>query len=260
MLLWTMAAHQYHMMFAWLDRNQDKVAGSLENALCLAVSEEWTGAIEALHHVRKIPIDVIMSAQGNLLHHAVESKAYQSMDTLLKVGVNPNHQDWEGNTALHIALKRRRHRAANKLIKATDTNLTNRWGETPLHMALKNGLPLISVRRMIERSTPDLWTRQETAGGDNVLLRAVRDYTHPEALTPMMARGASVALHLPNTRGETAHDWLQRRARYRRCADEGMAVHEQQVLRATLDDTTSNDPASSAPIPAHPLAPVRRRM
>lgn len=236
MLLWTMAEHQYHMMFDWLDRNADKVAGSLENALCLAVSQEWTGALEALHHVRKVPLDVIMTGQGNLLHHAVSCKAYRSLDVLLQAKLNPNHQDWEGNTALHIALKQKRLRLAAKLAKVTDPNLANRWNETPLHMAMKQDLALLSVRSMIERSAHDLWARQDTAQGDTVLLRAVRDYAHPDVLTGMMARGASVALHVSNKLGETAHDWLQRRAKHRRCADEGMALYEQKVLRSTLSE------------------------
>lgn len=263
MLLWAMAEHQHHMMFAWLDRNPDKIADSLESAIVLAVNQEWTSALEALRLVRKLPIDVRMANGASLLHTAAVDKKYHSMDTLIRLGVNPDQQDWEGNTALHLALRHGAIRSATKLVKVTGHDLVNRWGELPLHAALKRNVAASTIKRMVARTS--CWTQQETIEGDTVLMRAVYHYEHPEVLAPMMARGAAVALHIPNKRGETPHEWLQRRARHRRFANEGMAVYEQQVLRSTLDaagdphDATDDRP-NAEPAGEAPAMRPRRRM
>lgn len=260
MLLWTMAEGQYHMMFAWLDRNPDKVGDSLENAIWTAVTQEWTGAIEALAYVRKVPIATIRGASGgSLLHLAAAEKAYRSLETLLRLKVDPNQQTThERDTALHESLKRSRLRVATSLAKVTDPNLVNRHNETVLHWALKNRLGSVATRNLIKRFTD--WTRQDDAQGDTVLLCALRDHPDPKLLMPMMARGASVALHIPNHKGQTAQKLLQvnARAAHRHHASAGLALYEQQVLRATLQaaEADPDEPSIAPP----PVARARRRM
>jgi ankyrin repeat protein len=60
---------------------------------------------------------------------------------LIKGGININHQDNDGNTALHIAIKLRQNNEIIKLLldNGADVNIKNKNGKTPLDIAMEKG-------------------------------------------------------------------------------------------------------------------------
>ena len=60
---------------------------------------------------------------------------------LIKGGININHQDNDGNTALHIAIKVRQNNEIIKLLldNGADVNIKNKNGKTPLDIAMEKG-------------------------------------------------------------------------------------------------------------------------
>jgi ankyrin repeat protein len=72
---------------------------------------------------------------GTLLHVACRCDII-IVQKLIQSGVDLNATDDYGNTALHFA----RYDCMMELLKAkADPNIVNRWGQTPLHLAIKAG-------------------------------------------------------------------------------------------------------------------------
>ena len=74
---------------------------------------------------------------GNTALHYIccsQTKSVSIMRTLLKYGADPNIQNSNGNTPLHLCANRRLTKLIQLLIEySADVNIQNNFGETPLH-------------------------------------------------------------------------------------------------------------------------------
>ncbi|MBF0589016.1 MAG: ankyrin repeat domain-containing protein [Magnetococcales bacterium] len=84
------------------------------------------------------------------LHLAVRHSKMESVELLLRNGVDPNAMMMYGWTALHIAIEENNMVAAKSLIKhGANINIQDSEGNTPLHVALFNG-SIKAVRFLVQ--------------------------------------------------------------------------------------------------------------
>ena len=123
---------------------------------------------------------------------AVRRDSDMAVASALKKGVSPNLQDAKGNTGLHVALLEGMPIAAAELLKAPelDVNVLNKVGESPLMMAaLKSHVDV--ARTLIERGAAinkDGWTPLHYAAtGGNT-----------DIISMLLAKGAQIDARSPN--------------------------------------------------------------
>ena len=81
------------------------------------------------------------SEERNAFHFATTMGNVQSMDMLIKHGINVNTTDIKGFSALHLASSRNKVNAVNLILKTegVNLNLPNKNGYTPILTAIENG-------------------------------------------------------------------------------------------------------------------------
>ncbi|XP_023218156.1 ankyrin-1-like [Centruroides sculpturatus] len=89
----------------------------------------------------QIDTNVRDESQYTLLHYAAKKNASEVIKKLLEKGCDPNAQDIDGDTALHIAAGRGFAEATLALLKypKVDRNMQNFGGYTPLMCAVDSG-------------------------------------------------------------------------------------------------------------------------
>lgn len=84
-------------------------------------------------------VDEIDGQGKTALHEAADQDCIESIEKLLEAGANPNIQDKDGNTPLHLTahIQEARLKSARALLASErlDPNVLNNDGEAPLHMA-----------------------------------------------------------------------------------------------------------------------------
>lgn len=90
----------------------------------------------------------IQDEDGNTaLHRAAKNNNYDTVELLINAGANPNVQNIHGNTALHIATRDGYIRMAKFLIahERTNVNLQNSNADTALHFTARDGKPQLTA-------------------------------------------------------------------------------------------------------------------
>ena len=83
---------------------------------------------------------VPFSASGNDLHNFVTRGEFLKVKNLIIRGADVNSTNSQGETALHLAVKRRHKRIAEFLLThGAETDAQNAYGDTPLHYAAEAG-------------------------------------------------------------------------------------------------------------------------
>lgn len=87
----------------------------------------------------------------SLLHYAAAYSGADVIQFLLKMGKNPNAMAEFGRTPLHTAVEKGNLRAVEALLqgKATDLNLRDHEGMTPLHLAIAQGEKALSLIKLL---------------------------------------------------------------------------------------------------------------
>lgn len=169
------------------------------------------------------------------LHEAAKFDRPGEVMKQLLAGSDPNLRDAQRNTALHVAIREESENAMNALLKApaTDVNVINQAGETPLMLAaIKGRLPW--VQTLVARGAhvnEAGWTplHYAAAGPNEAVVRwlleqgADLNARSPNGTTPlMMAAGygglssvevllaANADVRLKNDLGLTAADFARR--------------------------------------------------
>jgi ankyrin repeat protein len=104
-----------------------------------------------------VPLIDIVDKLGSLaIHYTILYDNNDAFDLLMDNNVNINKTDIRGNTALHIAIKRKNYYIVEKILKCTRTNpnIQSNIGESPLHIAAnyedeKSMQLLLSLRKDI---------------------------------------------------------------------------------------------------------------
>lgn len=106
--------------------------------------------------VKKILAATGLEATGSYLRTALVLATLHKNDELLEwlieQGANVNHQDRNGDSALHFAGQEKNEEAAKLLLKAdADLNVTDRYGNPPLWRAVFNSKgDLRIIKRYVE--------------------------------------------------------------------------------------------------------------
>jgi len=91
---------------------------------------------------------------------------FVSFELLLKAGANPNIPDDSGNSLLHNAVHLKKHLFVNALLlHHADVNALDKFGETPLMIAIKQKDPF-SIKALADKK-PDLTIKN--SDGENVI-------------------------------------------------------------------------------------------
>ncbi len=114
------------------------------------------------------------------------------METLLLRGMDPNSRSEQGQTALYLAMREGSFKVADKLLAApaTDIDLANAVGETPLMMAALKG-HLAWMQRLIDRGA-----RLELTGWTP--LHYAASGAESDAVDLLVRRGARLDARSPN--------------------------------------------------------------
>ena len=113
---------------------------------------------------------------------------------LLGEGIDANTAEADGTTALHWAIQRDDHEAAQRLIDAgARVETANRYGVTPLALAATNGSAVMTEALLTAGASPDT----PSPGGDTPLMIAART-GRTEVLRLLLDAGAAV---------DTAETW-----------------------------------------------------
>eukprot|EP01126_Amoeba_proteus_P057398 TRINITY_DN7302_c0_g2_i2.p1 TRINITY_DN7302_c0_g2~~TRINITY_DN7302_c0_g2_i2.p1 ORF type:complete len:344 (-),score=60.72 TRINITY_DN7302_c0_g2_i2:206-1237(-) len=83
--------------------------------------------------------EVERSSGRNALHKAAFWGHFQTVDFLLKAGINPNVQDYNGDTALHDGARFGHLKVVELLLGVTDLSIRNSLGQTVSDVAVQYG-------------------------------------------------------------------------------------------------------------------------
>ena len=144
----------------------------------------------------------------DLLIPAIKSRNADVVDFLLKSKIDLNIQDFEGNTALHLAdYDYPSHNMSTRKVLmelGADPNIQNSDGNTVLHLAMINFTFTDNVREMLEYGAdPNI----QNSDGDTALHLAVRE-NHSRQINLLMEYGADLTIQ--NSDGEKALNTTQK--------------------------------------------------
>jgi ankyrin repeat protein len=171
-----------------------------------AVCGQWHASqLEIVRMVLDHGVD-IEAGDGHLgspaLHDAVRYKRIDIVRVLLDRGAQVNAADWEGTTALHVALKPRHDRQAEVaflLLERGAKDRANNAGETALQYAMYRHVPIELIRWIIDSGSP--LDAAHVISGWTALHLAV-DASLVAVVEMLLQKGASV--DAPSKKGETA--------------------------------------------------------
>lgn len=112
-----------------------------ETPLHLAAKCNYPEYINVLLTHKEVNVHLLDNNGQTPLHKAAASTNYDSIKFLLGKGIDINHQDVHGVTALHIATKAKESVIVQAILKepGVEVNLPDENKQTPLHWAAKNG-------------------------------------------------------------------------------------------------------------------------
>ena len=153
----------------WAPLHLSVMGGHPLTTQALLESEDWRGAQDRKAAVRKH-----MSKSGEVLALATKENFEVIVQLLVDAGVDLNHQDEHGETALHVAARFGHSKCAEALLRGTatqksDTEIAeNTFGWTPLFVACVDGHLsvvelLIEAGADLERCDTSGWTAKEHA-------------------------------------------------------------------------------------------------
>lgn len=92
---------------------------------------------KVLEMIDRVDVNITDGSQQNMLHLSAENMPIEVVDTLIRRGINVNHQEEEGFTPLYYAVDRKRIDIVKRLLEAgADPNIRNRHGNSPLWPAI----------------------------------------------------------------------------------------------------------------------------
>jgi ankyrin repeat protein len=94
---------------------------------------------------KQADLNIKNNSGSSPLHEAARSGSLAAMDLLLTAGANPNTQDVQGNSPLHIAIPERVHQEAVETLLSyrADPNIKDEHGDSPLHI-------IITLKRSVQ--------------------------------------------------------------------------------------------------------------
>jgi hypothetical protein len=105
------------------------------DSLISGVDEGLTLAVALVKQPKNIVIDAQSSNQSRPIHLAASFDCRRTLGLLLKSGVNPNSQDFMGESAMHKAARKNFHLAYDMLQEAGGADkLLSNMHETPAHL------------------------------------------------------------------------------------------------------------------------------
>ena len=115
------------------DKNKQNESG--DSALLVALQYNQAEAVRVLAPVSDLSI---VDNRGDLvLHKAAVNGRFKTLSTVISFTPDKNKQNAEGDTALHQAVKNSKTEAVSLLAPLSDLNITNRSGDRPLDIAIR---------------------------------------------------------------------------------------------------------------------------
>eukprot|EP00164_Ancoracysta_twista_P002498 GFYU01003324.1.p1 GENE.GFYU01003324.1~~GFYU01003324.1.p1 ORF type:complete len:547 (-),score=153.43 GFYU01003324.1:34-1674(-) len=114
--------------------------------------------METLLEEPELQLDITNNKGFTPLHQACSCNVVDAVDTLLKSGADPNIKGDDGWTCLHRATAEGWEEIVEVLLDcaATDRDVRDLDGRTPLHIAVENDLSDIAVMLVINRADPNV--------------------------------------------------------------------------------------------------------
>jgi ankyrin repeat protein len=160
---------------------------------CSGYSKEEEREMERIRNAvtaNPAAVDALDSTGNTPLHYAVLNRYLPLMDWLAKHQANPNARGHFGDTPLHLAIICD-HSSDGVVIRrllaiGADVNVTNDYGETPLHRAAYHGLS--DTVRLLIKNKADISRRAQR--GETPLLYASRPEGYPTTVLALLEGGA----------------------------------------------------------------------
>ncbi|THW99838.1 GDPD-domain-containing protein, partial [Aureobasidium pullulans] len=123
------------------------IGGHYRTTKALLLAEDWHGESEDSHAVRRN-----VEKSGAALALATKNNFFMIVKLLVDAGININHQDEQGETALHIAARFGYVECTKSLLEGSETQKANleitekTYGWTPIFIACVDGhLPIVEL-------------------------------------------------------------------------------------------------------------------
>lgn len=207
----SIAAKQIHDRFVEFSNKNENGNSLLHDVI---TNHNWkivlkTYKIIEYFHLNDILLNSINMAGENVLHTACLNNKSEYIRPLISLGCDPNLQDNQGNTPLHIAVQENYERCIDSFLKQTsfvkselNINLTNDNGLTPLHMAIRADNVSLTKKLLNYNSTSAKIVNSKD--GNNALHLAVLQQ-HPTLVRTILENN-TVSVDHPNRSGQTSID------------------------------------------------------